>query len=174
MRYTPAAVALSLVAAVSSSVLHSQASEVLDPRASALMEQGQASLKAGATGQAVDAFEAALAVEPGSVAVLVALAEAERAKGLTGKAIRYYRIALERDPRNLAALAGEGVALAEKGATEKANRRLARLESLCGADCAQTRDVSAAIARGPSPENAAKVVSAPEVKTTPGTQSANQ
>lgn len=106
MRYTPAAVALSLVAAVSSSVLHSEASETLDPRASALMEQGQASLKAGATGQAVDAFEAALAVEPGSVAVLVALAEAERAKGLTGKAIRYYRIALERDPRNLAALAG--------------------------------------------------------------------
>lgn len=149
MRYTPVAAVLSLAIAVSSSMLHSQSVEALDPRATTLLGEGRASLASGNTGEAVDAFEAALAVSPGSVTVLVALADAERAKGLQGKALHYYRVALEADPRNLAAIAGEGVALAEKGATEKANRNLARLQTLCGAQCVQAREVEAAIARGP-------------------------
>ncbi len=149
MRYTPVAAALCLAIAVSSSVLHSQASQALDPRASNLLAEGEASLAAGNTSEAVDAFEAALAVSPGSPTVLVALAGAERRKGLQGKAIHYYRVALTSDPRNLDALAGEGTALAEKGATEKANRNLARLQTLCGTQCAQTRQLAAAISKAP-------------------------
>ena len=59
---------------------------------------------------------------------------------------------LERDPQDLAAIAGEGEALAEKGAMEKAQRNLAQLENLCGKDCAESRELAAAIARGAIPQ----------------------
>jgi len=54
---------------------------------------------------------------------------------------------LARDPENLFAIAGEGAALAEKGATEKARRDLARLESMCGANCPATRQLASVIDR---------------------------
>ena len=163
MRYTPAAVALSLVAAVNSSVLQSAPTEVLDPRAAVLLTQGRAELSAGRNDAAVDAFEAALTVQPGNVQILVELASANRRLGMRGKAIHYYRAALETDPRNLAAIAGEGAALAEKGATEKASRNLARLKTLCGADCVEAKQLATVIARGPAP----KVVTAQAVTPKP-------
>lgn len=163
MRYAPVALALSLVVAVSSSVLHSAPAEVLDERAAALLAQGRADLAAGRSQPAIDAFEAALTVQPGSVQILNDLAAANRRVGLQGKAIHYYREALSIDARNLSAIAGEGAALAEKGATEKANRNLARLKTLCGGDCAEARQLASAIARGPAP----KVVSAEAVTPKP-------
>jgi len=150
MRYTPVAVALSFLAAISSSVTHSQSPETLDPRASALVTQGRSALAAGNVDGAIDAYESALTVEPGSVTVLLGLAEATRRQGMQGKALHYYRVALTNDPRNVVAIAGEGMALAEKGATEKANRNLARLQTLCGKSCAETEKLAAAIAKGPA------------------------
>ena len=164
MRYTPAAVALSLVVAVSSSAIFSAPSEALDPRAERLISQGRAAASAGNLQGAIDAYEAALTVEPGNVSVLLALADATRRTGMQGKALHYYRVALDADPRNLAAIAGEGVALAEKGATDKANRNLARLESLCGKNCAEAQKVATAIARGPSQ----RVMTAEAVAPKPG------
>lgn len=163
MRFTPVALALSLVVAVSSSVLQSAPSEVLDPRAASLLTQGRAELSAGRAEAAVDAFEAALTVQPGSVQILIELATATRRLGMQGKAIHYYREALETDPRNLAAIAGEGGAMAEKGATEKANRNLARLKTMCGTDCTEVKQLATVIARGPAP----KVVSAAAVTPKP-------
>lgn len=151
MRYTPVAVALSLLVAVSSSISYSAAPEQLDARAEMLLSTGRAAVARGDYQAAIDAYEAALTVAPGSVTVLLSLADATRGQGLQGKALHYYRMALTSDPRNLAALAGEGMALAEKGATEKANRNLARLKTLCGADCTETRSLAGAIAKGPSP-----------------------
>lgn len=163
MRYTPVAVALSLLAVVSSSAIFSQPPESLDPRAQTLLQAGQSALAANNYNAAIDAYEAALTVEPGSVPVLLALADATRREGLQGKALHYYRVALTSDPRNVAAIAGEGLALAEKGATEKANRNLARLQTLCGKDCPEAKTLANAIAQGPSP----RMVSADTVKPKP-------
>ncbi|VWX55088.1 tetratricopeptide repeat protein [Novosphingobium sp. 9U] len=163
MRYTPVALALSLAVAISSSVLHSAPTDALNSRAAALLAQGRGELTAGRTEAAVGAFEAALTVQPGNAQILIELAAATRRMGLQGKAIHYYRQALDTDPRNLAAIAGEGAALAEKGATEKANRNLARLKTLCGGDCAETRQLAAVIARGPAP----RVVSAAAITPKP-------
>lgn len=163
MRYTPAALALSLLAAVTSSVIYSAPSEELDPRASTLMAQGRAAMAAGELNSAIDAFEAALVVQPGSVSVLLNLAEATRAQGMQGKALHYYREALESDPRNLAAIAGEGEALAEKGAVEKARRNLARLKGMCGSDCEATQQLAATLAKSPGPQ----VVRAEAVQPSP-------
>ena len=156
MRFTAPILALSLVALLTASAGYSAAPMPLDPRAKALLAQGQAALGAGRVDDAVDAYEAALTVQPGSAEVLVDLAQATRRQGLQGKALHYYREALEIDPQDLSAISGEGAALAEKGALEKARRNLTRLQGLCGANCAPTRDLAAAIARGP----AARVVTA--------------
>ena len=149
MRYAPAAAALSLALALSASVGVAGARNPT-PRAASLIAQGDAALQAADTQGAVDAFEAALTVDPGYTPTLLRLAAAARANDLHGKAIGYYREALAREPKNIDALAGEGVALAEKGALAKARERLALVEKACGKDtCAPAQTLSAAIARGP-------------------------
>jgi predicted Zn-dependent protease len=164
MRYTPAALCLSLIAMVTASgTFGAQPSEALDPRAAALIAQGQAAETGGQMDAAVDAFEAALAIQPGNVTVLVTLADATRRQGMQGKALHYYREALEREPDNQVAIAGEGAALVEKGAVEKARRNLARLNQLCGGSCPSAQTLAAAIDKGPTP----RVVTADQVKTQP-------
>lgn len=149
MRFAPAALALSLLAAVSASVGYGADREP-NAAAVALANEGRAQLGAGKVQDAVDSFEAALAVDPGYTKIYLDLAEAARLLGLQGKAIHYYREALEREPGNLAAISGEGEALVEKGALEKARRNLSQLESLCGEGCTEARQLAAALERGPS------------------------
>lgn len=148
MRFAAPAAALSLCLAMTASISLAGGAGAPDPRAEVLIAQGQAALAAGETGAAVDAFEAALAVDPGHTPIFIDLAEAARRQGLQGKAIRYYREALERDPGNFAAISGEGAALVEKGAVEKAKRNLAKLQSLCGDACPETVALQSTIARG--------------------------
>ena len=155
MRFAPAAAALSLCLAITASISSAGAGAAPDPRAAALIAQGQASLNAGETEAAIDAFEAALAVDPAYTPIFIELANAARQQGLQGKAIRYYREALGRDPGNFAAISGEGTALVEKGALEKAKRNLAQLQSLCGDKCPETVALQSSIARGPSARLAA-------------------
>jgi tetratricopeptide (TPR) repeat protein len=151
MRYYPAAIALSLVVAVTASAGFSAAPQPLDPRAASLVAQGRTSLGSGHVDQAIDAFESALAIQPGEPAIYLDLAEATRRQGLQGKALHYYREVLERDPQNVAAISGEGAAMVEKGAIEKARRNLARLQGLCGDKCEATQSLAAALAKGPPP-----------------------
>ncbi len=150
MRFAPAAAALSLLAAVTASVGYSAGPQP-DPRAVILIAEGRAALTAGDPQKAIDAYEAALAVDPAFTGIYLDLAEAARTEGLQGKAIRYYREALKREPGNFEAISGEGAALVEKGAVEKARLNLAKLESLCGSGCPSTQDLAMAIQRGPEP-----------------------
>ena len=167
MRYFPAAIALSLLVGVTASVGQAKGGDPVDPRALALVAGGTDLLGKGDVPGATDAFEAALAIDPGFVPATVALGDAARKAGLQGKAIHYYRLALAREPDNLNAIAGEGGALAEKGALDKARRNLTRLEGLCGRNCTETASLNAAIMRGP----AARVVSADSVKPVPKVES---
>lgn len=147
MRFAPATAALSLFLAVTASVSHAE-DRSPDPRAATLIAEGKASLRAGQTQAAIDAYEAALAIDPGYTRIFLELAEVARAEGLQGKAIRYYREALARDPGNLAAISGEGEALFEKGAIEKARGNLAKLESMCGSNCPETVELRMTLAQG--------------------------
>ena len=148
MRFAPVAAALSLFLATTASV-SSASDKVPNPLAAQLIEAGQAALANGDTQAAIDAFEAAFAVDPAYTPIFLQLAEAARQDGLQGKAIGYYREALQRDPDNFAAISGEGEALVERGAVEKAQRNLSRLESLCGSSCPETRALQQTIAAGP-------------------------
>lgn len=165
MRFAPAAAALSLLVAVSASMGQGAEREA-DPRAAALVAQGRAALQAGDAQAAIDAYEAALVVDPGYTAVLLDLAQVARQQQLQGKAIRLYREALARDPNNLAAISGEGEALVEKGAVEKARRNLAKLESMCGETCPETRELAAAITAGPKERVFAAELVLPETQVT--------
>ncbi len=147
MRFGPVAAALSLFLAVNASVGHAD-NHVVDPRAASLVVEGRAALAANNAQGAIDAFEAALVIDPAYTAIFLELANAARADGLQGKAIRYYREALERDPGNFAAMAGEGEALVEKGALEKAKRNLAVLKSQCGSECPETLALQKRVDRG--------------------------
>lgn len=148
MRFGPAAAALSLALAMTASVGQARDREP-NMRASMLIAEGKSALNSGQPQKAIDAFEAALAVDPAYTPVFLHLAEAARREGLQGKAIRYYREALKRDPGNLAAISGEGAALVEKGAVEKARVNLSKLQSICGSGCAETRRLAMAIRQGP-------------------------
>lgn len=149
MRYASAAAALSLALAVTASVGFAGPRTAM-PRAATLIVQGDAALRSGDAQRAVDAYEAAFAIDPGYTPVLLRLADAARVNGLPGKAIGYYRDAQAREPKSLEAIAGEGAALAEKGALAKAKEKLALVEKQCGSQtCAQAQALSAAIARGP-------------------------
>jgi Tfp pilus assembly protein PilF len=163
MRFAPVSLALSLVFAIGASSSYSAPTEILDPRAAALEAQGRSALAGGDVDKAIDGFEAALAVQPGSNRITLGLAEAARRQGLQGKALHYYRRVLTIDPQNFDAIAGEGEALAEKGALEKAKANLAKLEGLCGKTCAASEQLAAAIAKGAQP----KVVSAADVAPKP-------
>lgn len=164
MRYTPAALALALLAGVTASSGYSAPPVPLDPRAAALVQTGRAAMAAGQLDDAALDFEAALAIQPGHVAIYLNLAEAARKQGMQGKALHYYRVALKLDPGNLYAVAGEGEALAEKGAVEKAKMSYDRLVSLCGnAACPEAKSLAAAIAKGPDKQ----VVTAEQVEAKP-------
>jgi tetratricopeptide (TPR) repeat protein len=164
MRYTPAAAALALLVAVTASTGHSAPPSPLDPRAGSLVSEGRKALAEGRVDEAVDSFEAALAIQPGHVAIYLNLAEATRKQGLNGKALKYYREALKLDPTNQYAIAGEGETLVAKGAVEKARRNLVKLEQLCGnKTCAPAKQLAAAIERGPAPQ----VVTAEQVEPKP-------
>jgi len=163
MRFAPAGLALSLALVLSASASHSAPPQSLDPRAASLVTQGRAALASGNANAAIDAYEAALAIQPGATAITLDLAEATRRQGLQGKALHYYREALERDPQNLTAISGEGAALVEKGAIEKARRNLTRLQGLCGENCTETRTLAALINR----VGAAQMVSAEAIKASP-------
>ncbi len=166
MRYFPAALALSLLAAVTASASFSAPPETLDPRAAALEAQGRAALASGDNARATDLLEAALAVQPGSATILLDLADAARQRNMPGEALHYYRVVLASEPQNISGLAGEGTALAEMGALDKARRNLAQVQGLCGQDCAAARTLAVAIARGPKPQVAAVMIKPQSVVTT--------
>ena len=164
MRFTPAAVALSLALVVTSSVSFSQQPErPVNPQSIALMAAAEGAQANGELNEAADLFEAALAVDPANKTAFIGLAEVARAQDLPGKAIRLYREALEINPDDKVALAGQGEALIQRGAVEKARLNLARLENICRMGCAEISELNAALEKGP-PE---RVVSAEAIMVEP-------
>ncbi len=146
MRFSPAALAMSLVLATVSSAGFGQSADVeIKARSVAYMERGEAAQKQGDLELATDLYETALAVDPRNGSAFIALAQIARAQKLPGKAIRFYREALILDPNNLDALAGQGEALVQRGAVEKAKINLSRIETLCRTRCSQTTQLASAI-----------------------------
>lgn len=146
MRFSPAALAMSLMLATVSSVSYSQSADVdIKQRSVEYMQIGEKAQVSGNLELATDFYETALAVDPRNGSAFIALAQIARAQKLPGKAIRLYREALILDPNNLTALSGQGEALVQRGAVEKAKLNLSRIETLCRTSCVQTDQLAAVI-----------------------------
>ncbi|MBO9623017.1 MAG: tetratricopeptide repeat protein [Sphingomonas sp.] len=143
-----AAAALMLLT-VSTSLTAQRPDNQIDPKSLALLQEGRAALAAGNLDAAEDAIESALAVDPRNRQAFVVLGDVARNRGLPGKAVRLYREALALEPNDLTALHGEGEALVAKGAVEKAKEVLAKVRTICGAQCGEANALAASIAKGP-------------------------
>lgn len=164
MRFSPAAIGISLSLLTVASVSHSQRPDaLLTPQSVTLASEGRAQLAAKKYDDAINTLETALAVDPRNRGAFIALAEVARDQGLPGKAIRFYREALLLEPNDISALAGQGEAMVQKGALTKAGENLARIKQLCIAACPEQARLASAIERGP----AVPVISASAVAAKP-------
>ena len=145
MRFSPAAIALSLTLAVMSSAsIGARADKGINAQSIALMKAGDQEASAGRMDDAIGWYESALAVDPRNRAAYVAMARAVKAQGLNGKAIGFYKQALELEPNDQIALAEQADALLSKGAIEMARKNIARLKTLCRTDCTAVTRLSLA------------------------------
>jgi Tfp pilus assembly protein PilF len=119
----------------------------LKPLSVQLAAAGQAALTAGKPQDAIDSFEAALAVDPRNVSAFSGIAQAYEKLGLPGRAVKYYREALALNPSDIPALEGQGRALVARGATARAQINLARIKALCKADCSAAARLESNIAK---------------------------
>lgn len=167
MRFSPAAIALSLtLAMISSASIGSRADDDIDAQSVALLQSGNEAMRAGDAAAAIGLYETALAVDPRNRAAYVAMASAVKSQGLNGKAIRFYREALEIEPNDQVALTGQAEAMIAKGAIEPARRNIARLKMLCRGDCAVVDRL--ALAANKAGEKPQLQASALEIKPTIG------
>ncbi len=125
--------------------------DAVNPAAAKWRAAGDAALAAKKPADAIDAFEAALALDPKDATAFVGLARAYEAQALPGKAIRFYREALALQPNDLNALAGQGEALVARGATTRARVNLDRIKTLCKGDCPAAKRLETALAAPPPP-----------------------
>lgn len=152
MRCSPIALALSLtLLTVSSGVNGQRADDQINPKSLALLAEGQTQLRAGNLTAANDALETALAVDPRNRGAFVALGRVAQAQSMPGKAIAMYFEALSLDPNDVTALSAQGEAMVQKGAVERARANLARVRTLCKAECLPATQLAAVIAKGPPP-----------------------
>lgn len=152
MRFTPIAASLALaLAAVSSGVEGQKPDDQINPRSVALTRAGEQLRLAGKLSEAEDLIETALAVDPRNRMAFVALGRVAQSQALPGKAIRYYKDALDLEPNDVTALSAEGDALVQRGAVDRAKANLARIQTLCKAQCAPAVTLAASIAKGPPP-----------------------
>ena len=136
--------------------------DAVNPAAARWRAAGDAALAAKKPADAIDAYEAALALDPKDATAFVGIARAYDVQRLPGRAIRYYREALALQPNDLAALEGQGEALIARGATTRARVNLDRIRTLCKGDCPAAKKLETALAAPPPVP--AKTASAEPVK----------
>lgn len=161
-----AAAALTLVA-VSSTLYGQRADAPINPQSIALLTEGKAARAAGNLERANDLMESALALDPRNRAAYIALAEVAEAQKLPGKAIRFYREALVLEPNDVVVLSGQGQAMVARGALAKAKENLTKIQAICKGTCPEGQQLSAAIAKGPPPTQAAQATPTVTPKPTP-------
>ncbi len=142
--------------------------DAVNPAAARWRAAGDAALAAKKPAEAIDAFEAALAVDPKDSAAFVGIARAYDAQKLPGRAIKYYREALALQPNDLDALEGQGEALVVRGATTRARVNLDRIKTLCKAECPAAKRLETALAAPPPAAPPTPIASAQATKPTVG------
>ncbi|MEO5773156.1 MAG: tetratricopeptide repeat protein [Sphingomicrobium sp.] len=142
--------------ALAAPVAGQKSDDQIAPKSVALQKQGESLYSAGKFGEATDALETALAVDPRNRRAFVSLARVAEKQKLYGKAIRLTSKALLLDPNDSNALSVQGEAMVELGATARAQANLQKLKALCPSGCPALAELSAAVTRGPTVAAATK------------------
>ena len=112
-----------------------------------LYQQGRALALAAHYDNALDALEAIR--DKNNSMVLTMIGYSKRKSGHFDEGMSYYAQALAINPNNVNTREYLGEAYAEKGHVDLAKAELVKVEALCGTECEQYRDLSAAIAGKP-------------------------
>jgi Flp pilus assembly protein TadD len=96
---------------------------------------------------AIPILTAVVQKDPNNADALNLMGYSLRKTGQTSLALQYYNKALTLNPKHLGANEYLGELYVEQGQLDKARERLAVLQAACG-NCAQTQDLSKAIATG--------------------------
>lgn len=151
MRISVRLLTLGVAAAlVGSPVVGQRPDNQILPRSIELQQQARALAGAGKVVEAADLLETALAVDPRNRSAFVELARVAKQQKLFGKAIRLANEALQLEPNDVDALKIQGEAMVELGAIPRARENLAKIQKVCGNNCVQVAELSAAISRGPT------------------------
>ena len=110
-----------------------------------LVTEGQAALDLNQHDTARALFERALVANPKSVEALVGLGRAHFAQEHKTAAAKFYTTALAINPDSLPALLGAGLADLSLDRKDVAQKRQERLLRLCGASCAEYRQLREAV-----------------------------
>lgn len=128
------------------------AAPVLAGPVETLMERSQAAEAKGKFDEAVVLMQAAVVASPDRAETYVALADLYVRRNDVPTAGKYYDEALGIDPTLASALLGAGRIDLAQDDRAGAKGMLARLEKICGPDCAETRALSEALAAGKNAE----------------------
>jgi predicted Zn-dependent protease len=113
----------------------------------ATLDAAKAKTDAGDFRGAIPILTTLVQKEPNNPDALNLMGYSLRKTGQTDLALQYYNKALALNPKHLGANEYLGELYVELGQTAKARERLAVLQAACG-NCAQTQDLSKAIATG--------------------------
>jgi tetratricopeptide (TPR) repeat protein len=113
------------------------------------LEEAEFKVNAGDFRAAIPLLSAIVQRDPRNADALNLMGYSLRKTGQFALALQYYNSALAIAPQNLGANEYLGELYVQMGQIEKARQQLAVLTAACGADCVQTRDLTAAIAKGP-------------------------
>ncbi|HTT80696.1 MAG TPA: tetratricopeptide repeat protein [Stellaceae bacterium] len=105
-------------------------------------------VNSGDFGTAIPLLTAIIRRQPRNADALNLMGYSLRKTGQFNLSLQYYQAALAIAPQNLGANEYLGELYVLMGETAKARHQLAILKATCGADCVQTRDLTAAIATG--------------------------
>ena len=117
---------------------------------STLLAEGRTAIAAKKWADAIVVLKKAEALDPKNADVQNLLGFSSRNNGDYNSALTYYAAALKINPKHVGALEYQGVAYVLLGQTSKARANLATLQKICGATCAQYKDLAAALKAAPT------------------------
>ena len=114
-----------------------------------LLAEGRTAIAAKKWTDAIVVLKQAEALDPKNADVQNLLGFSSRNNGDYKSAMAHYEAALKINPKHVGALEYQGVAYVLLGQSSKAKANLAALQKICGATCAQYKDLAAALKAAP-------------------------
>jgi Flp pilus assembly protein TadD len=146
LRAALAAASMVLAFALPPAMVHAAGTETTDNTSNADFTAGKSAIEQKNWGAAIDAFNKVVARDWKNADAHNYLGYAYRWSGRMDESFKHYAQALRLEPQHRGANEYIGVAYLKVGNAAKAEEHLVRLESICGKNCDEYKDLAVAIA----------------------------